>query len=177
MNKPQYLLVGRIGKPHGTKGELRVRPFSDHPEISFAPGTIFQLDGDEKRRPSIPETLRVNNVRTFRTGLLVHFDGVIDRSMATALTGSNLFLPADEVAELEEGEYFWHDLVGMEVVDLKDKFLGKVSSVYELNPLDLLEVSGPESNFMIPCSAEIVVSVNLEGRKIVLDLPEGLLDV
>ena len=78
---------------------------------------------------------------------------------------------------LQEGEYFWHDLVGMEVFDLEGVFLGKVCGVHELAPVDLLEVSGPESSFMIPCSSEIVVTVNLERKKIVLDPPDGLLDL
>ena len=81
------------------------------------------------------------------------------------------------IRDRQKGEYFWHDLVGMEVADLKGDLLGEVSAVYELAPLDLLEVSGPESSFMIPCSREIVVSVDVEGKRIVLDPPEGLLDL
>ena len=178
VNKSQYFLVGEIGKPHGTKGELRVSPYSDYPEISFAPGTILRLGNREGRLPHSPvENIKVLTSRIFRNGLLVLFDDVFDRSMARSLTGKGLFLSADEVAELQKGEYFWHDLVGMEVADLKGDLLGEVSAVYELAPLDLLEVSGPESSFMIPCSREIVVSVDVEGKRIVLDPPEGLLDL
>ena len=178
MNQSQYLLVGEIGKPHGTKGELRVSTYSDYPEISFAPGTILRLGNREGRFPHSPiQTIKVQTSRIFRNGLLVLFDDVFDRSMARSLTGKSLFLSADEVAELKKGEYFWHDLVGMEVVNLEGDLLGEVSTVYELAPLDLLEVSGPESSFMIPCSREIVVSVDVEGKRIVLDPPKGLLDL
>ncbi len=176
MKKSQYLLVGQIGKPHGTKGGLRVNSYSDYPQISFAPGTSLRLGDHDGNFPSLGlEFLKVDSARIFGAGLLVHFDGVFNRSAAGALTSRSLFLAVEEVAELQEGEYFWHDLVGMEVVDLEASVLGKVSSVYELSPLDLLEVSGPGSSFMIPCSQEIIVSVDLENQRIVVDPPEGLL--
>jgi len=177
VDKSQYLLVGQLGKPHGVKGGIRVNPFTNYPEISFAPGTTLYLGDDKGNLPTNPKVIRLGAARPFQTGLLVNLEGVFDRNMARSLTGSHIFLLADQVAELQEGEYFWHDLVGMEVFDLEGVFLGKVSGVYELAPVDLLEVSGPESSFMIPCSSEIVVNVNLERKKIVLDPPDGLLDL
>jgi 16S rRNA processing protein RimM len=177
VDKSQYLLVGQLGKPHGLKGGIRVSPFTNYPETSFAPGITLYLGDDKGNLPSNPKAIRLDAARPFQAGLLVNLEGVFDRSMAGTLTGSHLFLSADQAAELQEGEYFWHDLVGMEVFDLKGEFLGEVCGVHELAPVDLLEVSGPESSFMIPCTSEIVVTVSLDKKRIVLDPPDGLLDL
>jgi 16S rRNA processing protein RimM len=177
VEKSQYLLVGQLGKPHGIKGEIRVSPFTDYPETSFAPGVTLYLGDDKGNFLPGARAIRLESARPFQTGLLVNLEGVSDRAMARILTGKHLFLSVNEVAELQEGEYFWHDLVGMEAFDLKGKLLGKICSVHGFNPVDLLEITGPEISFMIPCTSEFVVTVSLEEKRIVLDPPDGLLDL
>jgi 16S rRNA processing protein RimM len=175
---PAHLVVGHLNKPHGTKGEVFVWPLTDHPESVYVPGAVL-LSGDEAAdEPDLDvPALRIDSVRPFRRGLLVAFEGVYDREGAELLRGRYLFADAASVAPLAEGELFYHQLLGMEVVTTTGERVGEVAEVYELRPADLLEVRGPKGDVMVPFLAHIVVRIDAEARRMVIDPPEGLLDL
>jgi 16S rRNA processing protein RimM len=175
---PSHLVVGHLDKAHGTRGELYVWPLTDHPERVFAPGVVLFLgDGSaEEPDPDLPP-LRVDTTRPFQRGVLVQFGGVDDRNQAELLRGRYLYLPIDEVAPLEEGEVFYHQLLDMEVVTVNGDAVGTVREVFELGPADLLEVRGARGTVMIPYRPEIVIEVDPEAGRMVIDPPEGLLDL
>jgi 16S rRNA processing protein RimM len=175
---PGHLVVGHLNKPHGTKGELFAWPLTDHPESVYMPGTVFQpgsLEGDGPD-PDVPP-LRLVAARPFKRGYLVAFGGVDDREGAERLRGRYLFLEADAVEPLAEGEVFYHQLLGMEVVTEDGEAVGRVREVYELRPAHLLEVHGPRGEVMIPFVKDIVVDVDAEAGRITIDPPEGLLEL
>ena len=176
--EPSYLVVGHINKAHGTKGELFVWPLTDHPESTFAPGVILYL-GDEAGSspdPTCP-SLALEAARPFRRGFLVRFPGVLDRTQAEALCGRYLLRPRSELEDLEEGEVFYHQLVGLRVVTRSGEEVGEVVEVYELRPADLLEVRGPGGTHHIPFLRSIVREIDVEGGRLVIDPPEGLLEL
>lgn len=175
---PAFLIVGHLNKAHGTKGEVFAWPLTDYPERVYEPGTVFRVgapDGDEPDPDAPP--LRLTSVRPFKRGYLVAFAGVHDRNDAEALQGRYLFREADALEPLAEGEVFYHQLLGMEVVTKSGERLGKIREVYELRPADLLEIEGPRGEIMIPFIQEIVVEVDAEAGRMVVDPPEGLLDL
>jgi 16S rRNA processing protein RimM len=175
---PRFLVVGHINKPHGTKGELFVWPLTDHPGSVYAPGAhVFLGDErgsqpDEQARP-----VRIDAVRPFRSGYLVTLEGIRDRNRAEELRGRYVMLPIESLAPLEEGQVFYHQLLGMEVVTKQGKRLGEITEVYELRPAPMLEVRGPEGEVMIPYLSHVVVEVDADARRMVIDPPEGLLDL
>ncbi len=175
---PRFLVVGHLNKPHGTKGELFVWPLTDHPESVYAPGVIF-LSGDGEGTDPDPDLppLRVDAVRPFKKGYLVSFGGVDDRRQAELLQGRYLFRESETLEPLAEGELFYHQLLGMEVVTTDGTALGEIAEVYELRPAHLLEVHGPEGDIMIPFLNHIVVEVDAAKGRMVIDPPEGLLDL
>jgi 16S rRNA processing protein RimM len=175
---PSHLVVGHLNKPHGIKGEFFVWPLTDHPESVFAPGVVFSLGGekDEEPNPDLPP-LRVESCRPFQKGLLVRFGGVDDRNQAELLRGRYLFLPIEEVEPLGEGEVFYHQLLDMTVSTVDGEVIGSVVEVFEMQPADLLEVHGTRGIVMIPFRPEIVVEVDIEAGRLVVDPPEGLLDL
>jgi 16S rRNA processing protein RimM len=175
---PRFLVVGHLNKPHGTKGELFVWPLTDHPESVYAPGAILfvSLADDGDPDPDAPP-LRIASSREFKRGYLVMFDGVHDRNQAELLRGRYLLKKIDEIPPLEEGEVFYHQLLGIEVVTTEGKSLGTVTEVYELRPADLLEVHGPYGDLMIPFLSHIVVDLDVDAGHMVIDPPEGLLDL
>jgi 16S rRNA processing protein RimM len=177
-SEPSYLVVGHINKAHGTKGELFVWPLTDHPESTFAPGVILYL-GDETGSEPDPArpSLVVEAARPFRRGFLVRFPGVLDRTQAEALHGRYLLRPRSELEDLEDGEVFYHQLVGMKVVTVSGEEVGEVVEVYELRPADLLEVRGPRGTHHIPFLRSIVREIDVEGGRLVIDPPEGLLEL
>jgi len=175
---PGFLVVGHLARAHGIYGELYVWPLTDHPEGTFTPGVVLRLGDPEGREPDpdLPP-LRIAAVRPFRDGWLVAFGGVESRSEAEALRGRYLMRAMAEVAPLEEGEVFYHQLLGSDVYTVDGTLLGQVSEVYELAPSDLLEVRGEGRTYMIPFRAEVVVEVDAEGGRVVVDPPDGLLDL
>ena len=175
---PPYLVVGHIKKVHGTKGEVFVRPLTDHPESTFAPGVILYLgdeggEGPDRTWPS----LAVEGVRPFRNGFLLRLPGLTDRTGAEALQGRYLFRPRSDLEALEDGEFFYHQLLGITVVTAAGEEVGEVVEVFELQPADLLQVRGPGGTHHIPFLKSIVRRVDVEGGILVVDPPEGLLDL
>jgi 16S rRNA processing protein RimM len=174
---PQYLVVGHLNKAHGTKGEIFVWPLTDHPESTFAPGVVLYLGDANGDLAPDPGTLKIETSRAYRRGFLVRFEGVHDRIGGGHLLGCYVLQAMEQIEALEEGETFYHDLLGMEVVTVEGELVGEVIEIYELNPADLLEIRGPEKDFMIPYIPEMIQSVDVAENRIVLDPPPGLLEV
>ena len=175
---PRYFVVGHLNKAHGTKGELFVWPLTDHPEGTFAPGVVLRLAGGDAHEPDpdLPP-LRVGASRPFKEGFLVTFNGVEERSEAELLRGYYLLREAAEVEPLGEGELFYHQLLGMRVETVEGVPVGEVAEVFEMTPADLLEVHGDGKVRIIPLRKEIVVEIDAAAGRIVIDPPEGLLDL
>lgn len=175
---PSHLVVGHLSKPHGTRGEMYVWPLTDHPESAFAPGVVLTLGGeaDDAPNPDLPP-LRIESSRPHQRGYLVVFGGVEDRNQAEHLKGRYLFRSMEDIEPLAEGEVFYHQLLDMVVRTVEGAEVGRVIEVYELSPADLLEVHGPRGTVMVPYRPEIVISVDVQASAIVIDPPEGLLDL
>jgi 16S rRNA processing protein RimM len=176
-SSPPFLVVGHLNKPHGTKGELFVWPLTDHPESVYAPGvSVFLANSDGDGPDPTTGSLRITAVRPFRNGYLVSLHGVTDRNRAEELRGRYLVMPIEELPPLAEGQLFYHQLLGMEVVTKDGRRLGEIAEVYELRPAAMLEVRGPEGDVMIPYLSHVVVEVDAEAGRMVIDPPEGLLE-
>ena len=174
---PPFLVVGHLNKVHGTKGEIFVWPLTDAPEETFAPGAEFALaDGSGNAPdPALP-SLQIESVRPYRRGFLAKFADVENRTKAGLFKGRYLLRPFDEESRGEE-ELYYHEMLGMRVESLAGEVIGEVREVYELNPAHLLEVEGLRGSLHIPFTREMVKSVDRGGDRIVVDLPDGFLDL
>jgi 16S rRNA processing protein RimM len=177
-SEPSYLVVGHLNKPHGTKGELFVWPLTDHPEGSFAPGVVLYL-GDETGNAPDPTrpSLVIESARPFRRGYLVRLNGVDTRDDAEAIQGAYVLRPLAELEPTQEDEVFYHQLLGLNVVTVSGEVVGEIVEVYELRPADLLEVRGPSKTHFIPFLASMVRDLDLDTSTLVIDPPEGLLEL
>lgn len=177
-SEPPYLVVGHLNKAHGTKGEIFVWPLTDHPEGSFAPGVILYLADEAGVHPD-PElpSISIQSARPFRRGFLLHVDGVETREGAEALKDRYVLRPREELEDLGEGEVFYHQLLGMKVRTTSGEEIGEIVEVYELRPADLLEVKGPAGTHVIPFLDSIVKEMDPEAGTMIIDPPEGLLDL
>ena len=177
-SEPSYLVVGHLNKPHGTKGELFVWPLTDHPEESFSPGVILFLGDETGNSPDTSRTsLVILSARPFRRGYLIHLDGVESREGAEALQGLYVLRPTEELGGVEEGEFFYHQLLGLKVTTVDGVDVGKIVEVYELRPADLLEVRGPSKTHFIPFLSSVVREMDLASGTMTIDPPEGLLEL
>ena len=174
---PAHLVVGHLSKPHGTRGEIMVWPLTDRPAEVFAPGARLLLGDDRGDAGPSPEDVVVESSRAYRRGQLLKLEGVEDRNEAGELSGRYLLVPAEEVAELAEGELFYHQLLGLEVETVDGGRVGQVREVYETEPDHLLEVKGEGKLHLVPFSRRIVRDVDLEAGRMVIDPPEGLLEL
>ena len=176
--EPSYLVVGHLNKVHGTKGELFVWPLTDHPEGSFAPGVVLFL-GDETGNAPDPTrpSVAIQSARPFRRGYLLHLEGVESRDEAAALQGLYVLRPTAELEAAEEGELFYHQMLGMKVVTVEGEEVGEIVEVYELRPADLIEVRGSSKTHLIPFLSSVVREVDPETSTMVIDPPAGLLDL
>ncbi|HET9986721.1 MAG TPA: ribosome maturation factor RimM [Longimicrobiales bacterium] len=175
-SQPERLVVGHVTKPHGTKGEVSVWLLTDRAEEVFAPGRELLVGDEEGDAGEDNEVLRVEASREFKRGLLVRFAGIDDRSAAERLAQRYLLVPLEEVAPLEEGEVFYHQLLGADVVTSGGEVIGQVREVYDTEPAHLLEVETDSGKLhLIPFTERIVRRV--EPGRVEIEPPEGLLEL
>ena len=178
MAAPELTIVGRVRRAHGIHGELVIEPLTDVPDAVFAPGRrVFAgtIDGD----PS-PDgrALIVEESRPFKGGgWIVAFDGIADRNEAERWRERYVLAPRSELAPAAEHEVYVHDLFGLSVVRAGSlDAIGEVTDVYELPQGIVLDVRLPNGSVMIPFRSEVVTHVDIAGRRLVVDPPEGLIE-
>lgn len=173
MGAPARMVVGRVLRPHGLRGELVVQVLSDAPE-RFAPGTAVAAGDPESGGPLRP--LEVSSARLHQGRMLLRFAGVEDREAAEPLRGSLLTIPMEAARELGAGEYWRHQLVGLAVVDSEGNDRGVVSEVLPGAAHDLLEVRRPDGVTVLVPAVAALVEVELEAGRVVVRALPGLLD-
>ncbi|MFU8850282.1 ribosome maturation factor RimM [Micromonospora sp. SL1-18] len=178
------LVVGRIGKPHGIRGEVTVEVRTDEPEARFAPGMVLRtMPGAVAPAAAgayqVPAKLTVESARWHQGRMLVAFEGVLDRDVAEALRGTLVGVDSADVAPPEDPEEFHdHQLVGLAVVTSAGERLGEVARIDHAPASDMLVLRRPEGRTaLIPFVKAIVPEVDLAGGRVVVDPPGGLLDL
>ncbi|WP_328650565.1 ribosome maturation factor RimM [Micromonospora sp. NBC_00330] len=191
------LVVGRIGKPHGVRGEVTVEVRTDEPEARFAPGTVLRTEpgatpplarnsepgatpSDEPGVPfRVPAELTIEESRFHQGRVLIAFEGIPDRNTAEALRGTLLVVDSAEVTPPDDPEEFHdHQLVGLAVVTPAGERLGEVARIDHAPSSDLLVLRRPEGRTaLIPFVRAIVPEVDLAGGRVIVDPPAGLLDL
>lgn len=171
-----FLLVGRVRKPHGVRGELFVWVETDRPEAVFRPGRTLWM-GEEERGPG-DVTVTVERSRPFKDGVLVKLVGHTSRTEALEeMRGRALFVRRADAPPLEEDEVYYHELMGLRVI-AGGVEVGTIRDVYETPGADLLVVrreGGKE--LLIPFAREIVVRIAVAEGVLEIDPPAGLLDL
>jgi 16S rRNA processing protein RimM len=169
-----HVVVGRLRKPHGLKGDCTLFPLTDNPDTVFAAGRqvwVVDLEGVQVAGP-----LTVERSRSYHREWLVKFAGIDHRDALEPFRAHFLGVPAESLDPLAEDEVYLHELDGFSVRLADDTPLGLVSAVYELPAGLMIEVQGPKREFLLPYKKEFVHQVDRTGRRLVVTPPEGLLD-
>src|SRR5690606_17388800 len=111
-----------------------------------------------------------------KRGMLVKFEGLDDRTAVEPLAGRYILMPLEKLAPLEEGEVYYHQLLGAEVVTVEGQVVGRVREVFETEPAHLLEVQGDEKVHLIPFTERIVKEVDVERKRLVIEPPAGRME-
>ncbi|MEV0333597.1 ribosome maturation factor RimM [Nocardia sp. NPDC050717] len=169
------LVVGRVAKSHGVRGELVVEVRTDEPELRFAPGAT--LHG---RMPKAKATrdYTVKSAREHSGRLLVFVDGVDDRTAADALRGMLFVVDSESLPPSDDDSYYDHELEGLEVRLTDGAVVGEVTEVLHSAAGELLSVRAADDGreILIPFVTAIVPTVSIADGLVVIDPPEGLLD-
>jgi 16S rRNA processing protein RimM len=165
----QTLPFGRLGRPHGVRGEMSLWPFNpDGDGLVGAPlpATVQLVRGKERRE------IVVVAVRTANESLLVRFEGIDSREQAAPLTGAEIWLPRAALPTLDEDEFYVEDLLGCTVVDLEGRVRGTVRATFWNGAQDVLTLEGPDGELFVPAVPEFIREVDLDVRRVVVDMHE-----
>lgn len=162
------LVVGRIGRAHGVLGEATVQVQTDDPDVRFKVGAKLSLDNGKD--------LTIRSARWHNQILLLAFDGIIDRNQIEELRDQMISAEVD-ITSLSPGEYHYQQLLGCQVFLQSDELIGEVDEIVKLPGQDLLSVARNGKKVLIPMVKKIIISIDVSAKKIVVDPPEGLLDV
>jgi 16S rRNA processing protein RimM len=166
------VLVGRIARTFGHRGQVIVNGSTDFPEARFAPGAVLHT-----RRGEEDATLTVTASRLHQGRPVLALEGVESMSDAEALAGLELRVPLAALAPLPPGTYYEHELVGCGVVTTRGEAVGPVRAVESGGGPTRLVIGAGRAEIQVPLVEAICIEIDVEGRRIVIDPPDGLLDV
>ncbi len=167
----RYLLLGRVAKAHGLRGEVKLFLYSGQPENVGRYRELSLVD----RRGTITPPLEIVSVRLQGKTAIVRFATVADRSGAENIEGCGVLIERGQLPEPDDDEYYWHRLIGKRVVDQGGASIGTIRSLFDNGAHDILVVDGARGEVLIPVIKEIVVSES--ATEVVVDLPPGLLEL
>ncbi|KRM72782.1 ribosome maturation factor RimM [Lacticaseibacillus brantae] len=167
---PEYYHVGKIVNTHGIRGEVRVLVTTDFPEERFAVGKQLVV----LTNPAT--TVTVKSVREHKGLTMLTFDGYDDINAVLPFKGQELAVTDAQLHPLDEGEYYYRDIIGLTVIDQNNVELGRVSEILSPGPNDVWVIPRKgKSDILLPFLNSVVQSIDLETKTAHVDVPEGLI--
>jgi 16S rRNA processing protein RimM len=170
-NWDDMAVVGRVARPHGLRGDVVVNPETDFVAERFRPGATVWMRSAEREEQLTIASARVQNGRP-----VVGFEGVSSIEAAERLAGLELRVPEESLQTLEPGQYYEHQLVGCSV-STADGPVGTVVRVDRGAGGSRLVVEGARGEILVPLAVDICVEIDVTGRRIRIEPPEGLLEL
>ncbi|MBL3654806.1 ribosome maturation factor RimM [Fulvivirga sediminis] len=171
MNIDECFQLGYIIKKHGLKGEVNVLLDVDDPQYYQELESVF-VEINKKLVPFFIDSLSLKGNKA-----VVKFEDVDTAELADELIGNSLFLPLAVLPKLSGNQFYFHEIMGYEVIDETQGSIGEVKDVYASPQQDLLAVDFNQKEILVPINDEIILSVSHEEKKVKVSLPEGLLDI
>lgn len=166
------VMVGRIARPHGLRGQVAVNPETDFMEERFRPGAHLWM-----RTPRGQQELTIDTVRFQRERPIVGFEGFSSIDDVEPLAGLELRIPPEALQPLDPGHYYEHELVGCEVETVSGRPIGTVARVEGGTGGSRLVVDGDPEEILVPLALDICVEIDVAAKRIRIDPPEGLLEL
>lgn len=171
MDREACFQLGYVLKTHGVQGEVTFVLDVDEPDEYTELDSVF-IEMNGKLVPFFIESIQIQKDRA-----IVRLEDVNSLQKAENVVGSSLYLPLDNLPDLDEDQFYFHEIVGYQVVDEKQGKLGMVENVYELPRQDLIAMRYQNKEVLIPITDDIVTGVNRESQEIYVGLPDGLLEI
>jgi 16S rRNA processing protein RimM len=167
--EPQFVTIGRISKPHGVRGEVRVIPLTDLPERFEWLDYVYV--GDKQ-----PIRVKVESVRYHQDSILIKLTGYPTRDEAERLRDQLLQVPESETIPLAEGEYFLHQAIGLEARTESGTYIGRVTDILETGANNVFVITGPLGEQLIPDIPDVIREVDIEKGQLVISPIPGMFD-
>ncbi len=164
----EWVAICRLVRPHGVRGEVKGVSLTDVVENLLGREWIYWVQGSIRRR------LEIEFARLQGLFIVFKFRGVEDREAAQELVGGHLEIPVNELVPLPPGEFYWYQLLGLDVYTLEGEHLGVLEEIMETAGHDVYVVRKGNEEILIPAVREVVRQVSLEEGRIVVSLLEGL---
>ena len=158
------VVVGLIRGFSGLHGEVRVEIATADPQ-RFSPGTLLFV-GDT--------ATQVQKARKYKKGIVLKLEGIDDRNQAEALMGQPLLVPEEDVPPLPEGDYYYFQILDMQVWTREDEFLGTIQEILHTGSNDVYVVRQQKQEVLVPALEDVILEVDVKKQRMVVDLPEGL---
>jgi 16S rRNA processing protein RimM len=162
---PRFIPIGRVVAPWGIRGEVKVEVQTDFPD-RFSCDEILYLRG---------RAVTIKSSRYRGNTVILKLDTIDSRNAAELIRGACLEVPSTELKPLPKGEYYRFQLLGLEVQNTEGKLLGQVSDVIQTGSNDVYEISSDTGKFLIPATDEVIKSIDLDKRRMVIELLKGLI--
>ena len=166
----EWIPVGKIGKPHGLKGELKFHPFVDEEMLNAIERLRLKGKGGGYRE------LRLERLRGTATRLIAQFAGMSRIEDVEPLVGAEVEACREDFPSLPEGEYYWFEVEGLRVYDEEDRYFGKVMEIIRTGSNDVYVVRDGSKELLLPMIDSVVKKIDLEEGKLVFHPIEGLLE-
>ncbi len=166
------ILVGKVIRPHGSRGLLRILPYA-RGEASFTDaGSLFlkSISSGEIREHNLI------SIKPHKNFFLMGLEGLNSRYDAEEYSGSEILVRKDALS-CEEDEFFWFELLGLDVFLDTGEYLGKIFQIIPAKGNDIYVVKGETKEILIPATYEVINKIDLEGKKMIISAIEGLLDL
>ena len=163
------MLIGQIVGVHGIKGNCKIRSYAESLSVFQTDSVVIVATSDGRQK-----TYEINWIKPHAKTALVSLKGVDTRDQAEALIGCELFIEKNRLPDPEEGSYYWFDLIGLDVFDEDQKYLGRLESIIQTGSNDVYVVKEDDTEILIPALESVVHKIDLKNRRMLVDLPEGL---
>ncbi|BDQ33859.1 ribosome maturation factor RimM [Pseudodesulfovibrio portus] len=168
-----FILVGGVVKPHGIRGEFCMKSHADSPSLFDAVDTLYLQDGARPQQP-----VSITSWREHKEFILVTVKGVTDRDQADRLRGRSVLVREEDLPEPDEGEHYLYQMIGCRVVLEDGTEVGELTGYYETGEQDTwVIVNDAGTEILLPAVPEFVLDIDLDAETILIEPPEGLLDL
>lgn len=162
-NQENWIVIGRFGKPHGIKGFISVHSYTDPRENILNYKELYvRLAGQWQQT-------KLLTVQAHNKSIIAQIAGYPERENVSQLTNSDIGIQREQLASLEAGEYYWHQLIGLDVVNTEGHYFGKVVEIQPTGSNDVLIVQGEKRHLIPYLPQQFIVDINLNDQKIIVD--------
>lgn len=166
--KKEFLEAGKIVTTHGIRGEVKIMPYTDTPELLCEFDRLFMGKSHDE--------IYIERSRVFKNTVIAKIEGIDTPEAAEKLRNSMLYMHRDDL-ELDDDTYFISDLIGLEVKDAdNDSVYGKIADVLQTGANDVYVIKGADREYLVPAIADVVVSTDIDGGVMVIRPLDGLFD-